>query len=918
MNLSEWFMSVWHRITGFRGSGQPREAEPDESSDVGPEQTEAGQSRDDGPETVELVGSPDDSLESSEQDEPHDASPEPPEPDEPSDDANPERAEQDEPHDASPEPPEPDELSDDASPEPPEPDEPSDDANPEPAEQDEPHDASPEPPEPGEPSDDTNPEPTEQDEPHDASPEPPEPDEPSDDASAEPPEPDEPSDDANPEPAEQDEPHDASPEPTEQDEPHDDDSLEPNEPAGPTQNRKGAPRRHGGRRGSRSRPSESSGDGPRTFAPKSELICRKPIGSWQWEVILSVPQERKVERVRQGDRELSAKNHEYSPWSFSGSIVIEYEDGSGDEIQLFDDAPLVFKLPNQWHGDGRRVRGVTRGHFVVIAPRQWTRNGHVPVGPEGCVDDDFTAHFFYKGQDDEPNDVGGFEEHALFLARSGYALEGKRIHDDSEEGDLFVGAAPVLKRMDGIVWVRVGEEAPNGWEGQNFRPSEQSLRDVLGGRQGRFYVRVYDKSVELVDSGEFRYCTDLQEIRVNNESYSRDMILALSLEGHSPTSLKLVGVDGSAVSADLMTADDHVTVATGGVVTVAPHPEADETTWLLGPSGPDVVIRLPRVWWRLVRPRDDTDRWRDRPVPMSRDEFREQSQAETGITLRLPSHVRQVRAGFDFGKDGVQLFPAERVPGNSRRVILPLAAFVDYEEIEGPSTRNVSLKIRCDGDDIELIHVIPDAPPPRPESLRDQQRRRDRRRDGIQRDGRGRPRRRGPKSQRSPARPPIPEKTPVLELPQVAKKPLVVKNPLRRYHLNIARGGAALFTLVVRTKCPEHQLMENERSTSHTRVGKHIKEVRECCASTADYLASGRLLKDAVFRVVLSEYDRPLTAQQISDELNKRWPTSKLDLSPRVIERILDSDPNYAPVVQKSHSRRTRRAHDYHSRRGSS
>ncbi len=434
-------MSVWHRITGFRGVGQPREAEPDQSSDAGPEQTEAGQSRDDGPETVELLGSPDDRLESSKQDEPSDdGSPEPAELDE-SYDGSPELTELDEPHDDSPEPAEQDEPHDDDSLEPPDPDEPSGDANPEPAEH-------------GEPSGDANPEPAEHGEP---------------------------SGDANPEPAEHGEPSD-------------DDSLGPNEPAGSTQNRKGAPRRHGGRRGSRSRPGESPGDGPRPFVPKSELICRKPIGSWQWEIVLSVPQERKVERVLQGDKELSAKNREYSPLSFSGSIVIEYDDGDGDEIQLFDNAPLVFKLPNQWQGDGRRVRGVARGHFVVIVPSKWTRKGRVPVSPESCVDDDFTVHFFYKGQDSEPNDFGGFEEHALSLARTGFELEGKCIHDDSEEGDLFVGAAPVLKPADGVVWARVGEEAHSGWEGQNFRPAEESLSDVLGRRQGRFFVRVYDRA----------------------------------------------------------------------------------------------------------------------------------------------------------------------------------------------------------------------------------------------------------------------------------------------------------------------------------------------------------------------------------------------------------------------------------------
>ena len=886
MNLSEWFMSVWHRITGFRGSGQTREAGPDESSGVGPEQTEAGQSRDGGPETVELVGSPDVSLESPEQDEPPAASPEPPEPDELSGDANPELAEQDEPPAASPEPPEAGEPSDDANPEPPEAGEPSDDA-------------SPEPPELGEPSDDANPEPAEQVEP-------------SDDASPEPSEPDESSDDDGPEPSETGESLDGnSIEPTETDELaegglEEDRSQGSARPAEHKWKQGRGPRNIPGRRALPASPPYEPSGGRRLFKPKPELICRRSPSSWQWDMILSVPLECNVARVLHGDNELTAENSEYRLPSFSGSLAIEYDHSASDEISLVGDAPLIFKLRNEWQGDGRRVRGITRGHSVVIAPAKWTRKGRVPVNRESCVDDDFTAHFFYKGQDDEPNDVGGFEEHTLTLARTGFELKGNRIHDDSEEGDLFVGAAPVLKRMDGIVWVRVGEEAPNGWEGQNFRPAEESLRDVLGGRQGRFFVRVYDKNVELVDSGEFRYCTDLQEIQVNNESYSRDMILVPSLRGHSPIALRFVVADGVSIRARAKADNPHVTVTADGVATLAPHPDGDETMWTLGAGrGPDVVIRLPRIWWRMVRPNTNQGAWSDKAISMSRDEFREQSHAEVEVEIRVPSSVRNVHAGFGTGKDLNQSFRAERTERGFHHVSVPLNAFVDYEEIEGPLTRNVSLKIRCDGDDIELIHVIPDAPPPRPESLLDQT------------ETTGSEERWDPESRQGAARMGMAKESeessetadsrenPVLVLPQVPKEPLVVKNPLRRYQLDIANRGAELFTLVVRTKCPEHQLTENERSASHTSVGKHIKDVRECCASTADYLASGRLLKDAVFRVVLSEYDRPLTAQQISDELNKRWPTSELDLSPRVIERILVADCNYAPAVQKSRSRRS-------------
>ena len=621
------------------------------------------------------------------------------------------------------------------------------------------------------------------------------------------------------------------------------------------------------------------------------MICRERRGSQDWEIILSVPEECEVKGVLHNGTPLLGEAGEYRPQSFSGVLVVEYAGGASEEVPLIGDTPfIIFKLRSEWQGDGRRTRATTRGHFIVIAPTEWTRTGRPPVEAAGCADARYTAHFFFNQPGGETSGVGGFEESALPTAEAGYALQGTRVHDDSESGDMFVGDAPTLEPASGIVWARVGEEAQCGWKGQSFKPAEDSLRGVLGGRQGRFYIRVYDESTALVDSGEFRYSTNLREIRVNGEPYSADMLLAPAPEGHSPASLSFVGVDGAAVSAELMVANDHVTVAPGGVATVAPHPDGDETTWSLEPgSSMDVVIRLPRIWWRMVVPDVSPGGWRDRVISMSRDEFREQSQANAKMEVHLPPSVKGMRAGF---KHLDQSFPAERAEGNFRRVILPLNAFVDYEEIDRPSTKNVYLKIRCDKVEFGLVHVIPDPPPPRPESPRTQERRRGQRRGGIRRDGRGQPGRRGPKSRRDPERPRIPERIPVMERPRVPKKPLVPKNPQRRYHLNVPGRGAALFTLVARTKCDQH-VTDNERSTSYKSLEKHIGEVRECCASTADYLTPGRPLKDAVFRVILSKDNRPLTAQQISNELNERWPNSRLNLSPWAIEKILDSDPKY-------------------------
>ena len=699
MNLPGWLRSVWYRITGFRESGShPREVEPDDPSDAGPESVEPDESSDDvGLEPVELDEPSDDEPEPVETDEPPGDGSESTEPDEPSD-AGPEPTEPDEPPDAGPEPTEPHKPSDDANSEPTEPHESSDDVGPETTEPDEPSDAGPEPTEPDEPSDDM-PEPVEPDEPSDAGPAPTEPDEPSDDM---------------PEPVEPDEPSDAGPEPTEPDELAEgglsgDRSQDTTGPAEHKRKPGRGPRNIRGRReASTSPPNEPSG-GRRTFKPKPELICRRsPIDSWQWDMILSIPQECNVARVSHGDHELTAKNSEYCLTSFSGSLAIEYGDGTNDEMSLVGDAPLIFKLRNEWQGDGRRISGITRGHFVVVAPSKWTRKGSAPVSPESCTDTDYTAHFFFIDQDDE---TGGFEEHPLSLTQTGFVLEGERLHDDSEDGDLFVGDALTLKPAEGIVWARVGGEATNAWPGENFNPADRTLGGVLGNRQGRFYIRVYDESVSLADSGEFRYCADLQEIRVKGESYSQDMLLAPSLDGHSEATLQFVDVQGATIQPKLKVENPHVDVAPDGTALLAPHPECDETTWLLAPNGSvEVVIRLPRVWWRIVRPNAGPGCWCDKAFSMSRDEFREQAEAE--VQIRVPSSIKNVRAGFGSGKDLDQSF---RVEHGLRQVSLPLNAFVDYEQIDEASTDEVSLNIRCSDVEIVLMHIIPDPPPPVPE-----------------------------------------------------------------------------------------------------------------------------------------------------------------------------------------------------------
>ena len=275
-------------------------------------------------------------------------------------------------------------------------------------------------------------------------------------------------------------------------------------------------------------------------SPRPELICRNARGSSQWEVVLSADNEIDVKEVRQGGKLLNLVNGECSLSSLAGYLSIIYGDRESDKLPLYNDTPLVFKMPNEWEGDGRRVSGVTIGHFIVLTPKDWNRKGNAPVEPEECTDVNFTAHFFHKKKGESAEAVGGFEGRQLELTASGFKLNGDIVVDSSIEGKLFVGAPPELKPSSGVTWARIGEEREGGWKGENFKPTERSLKDVLNGRQGRFFVRVYDHK-GLRDSGQFRYLRGLREIRVDGQPYSPNTILLPSSAGYSTVEVHFVG-----------------------------------------------------------------------------------------------------------------------------------------------------------------------------------------------------------------------------------------------------------------------------------------------------------------------------------------------------------------------------------------
>ena len=426
---------------------------------------------------------------------------------------------------------------------------------------------------------------------------------------------------------------------------------------------------------------------------RPEVVCRKQDSSLEWEVVLAVNETAHIEDVRQNGEHLRMTNGEYRLPSLRDHLTISYANGDTKDIALYDGKPLIFKLQKNWTGDGHKVGGITNGYFIVIAPDDWKRTGRVPVESDGCSDSHFMAHYFFRHTGGSSEEIGSFRECDVELGATGYELVGERLFDDSDDGELFVGAIPSLQTPKHIAWVRVGAEEENGWRGENFEPDKHSLSETLNDRQGRFFVRVYDAEAKLLDSGEFRYLRALKEISVNGEPYTERTILKLSPTGYGSTKVRFKGVDGANVRLSLPPGFQHASVQ-GNDLIVKSLPKADrvECTLESDTGRVNVAICMRRVWWRMEGAGIESDDWRATPYDMTREEFRDGAYADATMRLRLPQRIKSVRVGFD---DELERMYRRKESEND--ILIRLDDFVDYSQIDEPLRKDASVNVDCGG-----------------------------------------------------------------------------------------------------------------------------------------------------------------------------------------------------------------------------
>jgi hypothetical protein len=424
------------------------------------------------------------------------------------------------------------------------------------------------------------------------------------------------------------------------------------------------------------------GDVARSRPPRPELVCWKE--GMAWVVGVEVPDELAEQDLRVLDgkgNDLEEDQVHELRWPLMdplGPVTVRWSDGAAIEAERRFDASRyrAFKVVKSGVS-GRRVSRVTRGHYVVIAPRALTRDeavgGTAPVAPENVIPEQagiLAHHLLVEEETDE-----------LMLGRSGtasvevrpytataYKLLGHRIEDAHTRAGALFGREPPRLRVEGVAEPAlfvVGVEGPSiGRRSRQVATSFDELRHWLDDEQpGWFFVRAYDANDELLESLDFRYARDLEAIEIDEHSPLP------SPQGHRPVKVVLRVAPGVVVSpVDGPPEITSLDSAPAEGVFLPARPDAARATWRMrlgAGNGVEVVVHAPRVWWAFTADGDEEKphAWTDGVQPLSTDDLLPTSPMRLSVLLPEPGWADEVSVGF---RDGLP----RRVPvPRSERVL---------------------------------------------------------------------------------------------------------------------------------------------------------------------------------------------------------------------------------------------------------
>ncbi|MBI2846895.1 MAG: hypothetical protein HYX82_03340 [Chloroflexi bacterium] len=132
-----------------------------------------------------------------------------------------------------------------------------------------------------------------------------------------------------------------------------------------------------------------------------------------------------------------------------------------------------------------------------------------------------------------------------------------------------------------------------------------------------------------------------------------------------------------------------------------------------------------------------------------------------------------------------------------------------------------------------------------------------------------------------------------------AQNQSLIKEELPSYIIDLERFEAnnRSFLSVTRSRmCPMHRGEATSVGAKGAKAGDYIfKTIGECCSKAEDFLPRRLPIREAVFRLLLANRNKPINPIEIEEKLREWWreDADSRDLSPQLLVRLLDSSEFY-------------------------
>ncbi len=472
-----------------------------------------------------------------------------------------------------------------------------------------------------------------------------------------------------------------------------------------------------GRRVSTNRNKDKETSGYQLGYRAAELVCLKR--GRQWLVAVEVSQELlKKGRLQlyQNDSLVDQIESEDNLWylnQVNEDILVNWEYAS-KWLKLGGQPYLVFKLTGHDEAYGCHVRSPSQGSYLVIAPQSWQRDedlsGSAFVAPEPTSLTGYQAHFFVleKGDDSQIAFLSDDNKPLVIQQKKAqFQLTGVRI-DDSEKriGPLFGKENPRMSVPNKRVWedvgmVIVGEEGRGRkkWREELKLKVEDKEQELKTRGSGWYFVRVYDKNDELIESMDFRFVRSLRAIKIRHHGP------VPSDYQHKPATAELIHCGGLKIqpghireqSLRINHSDEEV------VIEIPAHQNFDRTKWLLSDEDRrqvPITILVPRIWWVIGDEETEPSDWCCASLKARGSDFKATSNKALWVRFPNQSWVKSVLAGFDYSRA-----KQYRVKVTEQTVAIPFRDFCDSEEIGSLGSPPVKIWFQYEDNEYELVSL---------------------------------------------------------------------------------------------------------------------------------------------------------------------------------------------------------------------